>query len=724
MSFTSRPFKISGAIFITLIIFMLVLINFNIAFTSLSASYISSSDNYHEGSDLIERDFDELTDKLIDSINDFEDENDLGLYIPYDDSYHTRNYEGWEEYELKDSNETITIARESVVSRLGTSLKISAPNGTELDITPSNEEMISLEEYVSYDDVITIEIPSDGTIGRYTIEGDWDGGYTSMEMFVIHDPWELSISDDERRAYVYDEDSVREEQTYIFSTDGLLQEARLDLYEKGNQGMPSMYEFSLEAISGTNDPQQAAVKLARIVAQRAEAVPTPLTEYQPQERYASDILFGEGAMNYHGEELEYTGLDLEDAAILASNDQTLDSIQNPEEHDRTKLINAWCDETSIALTALLRSVGIPSRTVSLHPRREHIEDSEMMGHFAVEVWFEDSMYDKSWGNDNGDWYVVDADEWNAEWYVAEKTYWSFIGESYSSRSVYGTIAELYFRDNPYYDYEIEHYFILGTGFEKEPEAQDIVDVTSHYKESIPNMRYGTVEKYIGRGGGDLYTLEIDETSRISLESSGGTNPSLYVSDSEFPALSITYKGYPPDIPDDGLTDDEIVLSEGTYYIGVYAPQEGDKSIDGNYGRYTLSLEKASDETPANVPGQVSEIKVEPDYGTIELSWSPPIDNGSPILYYNIYRDGELIDSVDSTNYIDRGLETHGSYVYNITAVNAMGESESSERYEVTAARNVFNERPMTAIASISLLGLWIVSFVIITKYKGTDQGSK
>lgn len=699
---------------------MLVSINFNIVFTSLSASSISSIDNNHEGSDLIERDFDELTDKLIDSINYLEDENDLGLYIPYDDSYQTRNYEGWEEYELKDSNETITIARDSVVARLGTSLKISAPDGTELDITPSNEEMISLEEYVSYDDVITIEIPSDGTVGRYTIKGDWDTGDSTIDMFIIHDPWELSISDDERRAYVYDEDSVREEQTYIFSTDGLLQEARLDLYEKGNQGMPSMYEFSLEAVSGTTDPQEAAVRLARVVAQRAEAVPTPLTEYQPVERYASGILFGEGTMNYHGEELEYTGLELEDAPVLASNDRTLDSIQNPKEHDRTKLINAWCDETSIALTALLRSVGIPSRIVSLHPRPEHIDDSEMMGHFTVEVWFENSMYEKSWTTDRGDWYVIDADDWNAEWYVAKPTFWSFIGESYSSRANYGAVAELFFRDNPSYDYEINHYFILGTGFEKEPVAQDIVDVTSHYKGPVPNMRYGSVEKYIGRGGGDLYTLEIDESSRLTLESSGGTNPSLYVSDSEFPALSITYKGYPPDIPDDGLTDNEIVLPEGTYYLGVYAPREGDKTIEGNYGRYTLSLEKAPDETPASYPGKVDDIDVEPDYRTIKLSWSSPQDNGSPILYYNIYRDGVLIDSVSSTDYVDTGLVNHEEYVYSITAVNAMGESEIHEEVKVTAARNVFRERPITAIVSISLLILWVISYVILKKCKSDD----
>jgi len=714
MSFTSRNFKISRPIFVMLIIFMLILINSQTAFTTLSDPCYSSFDTYPVESNLIERDFHELTEKLIASIDDIEDEHDLGLFIPYDESYYTRNYEGWKEYKL--DGENVTIATESVVARLGSRLKVAAPTGTELEITPSVEGMTPLDEFITYDDWITVQIPDNGTIGRYTLKGEWNGGENIIDLFIVYDHREFSISNDERKAYVYDENSNRDELTYIFTTSGQLQQANLDLYENKIFDKPSIYEFSLEAVGGSNDAQEAAVRLARIVAQRAEAVPTPLMDYQPMERDASNILFGEGTTVYHGEELEYTGLELEDAPILATNDQTLDSLENPKEHDRTKLINAWCDETSIALTALLRSIGIPSRVVSIHPRQEYIQDSELMGHYTVEVWFEDSMYDKSWDESSGNWYVIDADEWNAEWYVAQPKFWSYIGESFSSREVYGKVAELYFRDHPEIEWEIEKYYVFGNILE-DKQVPQLIDVTDYYNRNIMHLEYGSVEKYIGRGGGDLYRLDIYETSRLSIESEGGLSPQIYLNEDKFPALSLTYEGFPPMTPNSNITSDQIILSEGQYFIAIYAPEENGRKLEGNYARYKLSLEKKPGETPATSPNNIDYIDVESDYGEIKLEWSPPSDNGSPILYYNIYRDGELIEKVTSTNYFDRGLENHGTYNYRVTAVNAMGESDFHEEIKVTASRQVLRERPMTVIASAILLIIWIASYLILERYR-------
>jgi len=700
MESINSGFRFLRLVLVIAIAVLLIFVNFTAAITF-------ASDEDDDGSYQIH--FDNTTDKLIESMEEIDDQDELGIYVPYDDSYKTRKYSSWQDHEH--GNETLTIAQHSVVVRLGTRLRLAAPTDTDISITPSNEDMTPLNVY--YENEFYVDIPLDGTIGRYTIDGEWDGGTDSLDLFVIHDPWDYSISEEEREMYAYDEESTRDERSYIFTTDGELQPSNLNQYG-GENGKPDIYEFALEAVSGTIDPQEAAVRLCRIVAQRAEAVPSPLGEYQPMIRDASEILFGEGTTFYHGQELEHIGLEIEDAEILAENDQTLDNIQNPDEYRETKLINAWCDETSIALTGLLRSIGIPSRIVSLHPKQEHIEGTEMMGHFTVEVWFESSMYDKSWSDEDGDWYVIDADEWNAEWYVAEPIFWSFIGESFSSRANYGNIAELFFRDNPSYDYEIENFFILG---EETHEGVELVDVTTHYNKDPPQMEYGSVTKNIARGGGDLYRLNIDETSKLSLDITGGVRPNIYIKDDDFPALSITYKGYPPDIPDQGLTDDEIILPEGNYFVGIYAPQEGSQKIEGNYGRYKLTLEKTPDATPAGVSESIDHIKVEEDYGKIKLNWSQPEDNGSPILYYNIFRDGKLIGQVNSTTYTDRDVLAQKKYHYTVSAVNAMGEGEKHEEIETVAARSVYRERPLTATISIILLVLWFLSYLVIRKFK-------
>ncbi len=646
---------------------------------------------------------------------DYPDEKieELGIFIEYDESYRTRNYEVWEEVELEDRDYNLTAALDSVVARQDTSLEISAPNGTEIDIIPSRDEMTPLD--IQEDEEIILEIPEEGTIGRYTIEADWDEGEDTIELFVIYELPD-GLSDDEIKAYAYDEEGDRDEKGYFLPLGAqYLEEADLWPYGEKSSERPAMYEFALEAVSGTTKRDDSAVRLSRIVSQRSEAVPSPLEEHQPMIRDASEMLFGDGTSLYHGEEIEYQGLDLDDARILSENDKTLESIEDPIGAERSKLINAWCDETSVGLTALLRSIGIPSRIVTVRPGQEFIEDSELMGHFSVEVWFESSMYDFNEEDGDGDWYVIDADEWNMEWYVADPPYWSFIGETFSSRENYGEIVELYFRDNPYYNYGIEHFIV----FDKDREAKFVTD---YYRRGQHNLGYGEVEKYLGRGGGDLYYLELEETSTLTLQSSGGIDADLHVNGSDYPALSITYQGYPPPIPDRGLVGDEIVLEEGTYHIGIYAPdvgdpEGGDQHLEGNYGKYTLTLEETPQATPASTPSEIDEVDIDQDYDEIELNWTDPENNGSPILYYNIYRDGELITRTTSTSYVDRDVISQETYSYKIIAINALGECGTEEEYQVTAARSIYRDRPKTAVASISLIALWIVSYLLMKKYK-------
>lgn len=68
--------------------------------------------------------------------------------------------------------------------------------------------------------------------------------------------------------------------------------------------------------------------------------------------------------------------------------------------------------------------------------------------------------------------------------------------------------------------------------------------------------------------------------------------------------------------------------------------------------------------------------------TCQLSWSTPPNGGSAITSYNIYRsvDGGFyvfLASKVTTSHIDTGLANNVLYEYNVTALNAFGESESS-----------------------------------------------
>ena len=649
------------------------------------------------------------------------------LYVEYDESYKTLNYNVWREYEDEEENETKIYASDAVVIRRGSTLQLSAPPDAHIQIQPLTDDMTSLEESNG-----TIDIPHDSTIGTYTISAEGEGWDDSMDLFVIYDPWELSISEEERKAYAYDEDSVRPEFSYIYTTGGQIHEAALRPF--GDPRTLQMHEFALRAVSGVEDQREAAVRLLRIVAQRHDAVPSSF-EGQPIMRDTSEILFGTGDTTLHGEVYPFTGLNLEDAEKLAENDESVSGIDGLTDGGESKIINGWCDETAIALTGLLRSIGIPSRVVSVHPDEDV---TDLMGHFMNEVYFEESLFETSWEEDQGGWYVMDADSWNAEWYVqrefGQPIFWMPMGELYTSRNNFNRAVETLFRVN--YDYEVDRYYVPPIEITDDP---DMKDVTSEYKTASHfDLEYGSIEKYAGRGGGDYFRVDVGETSKLSISRSGGTNPRLYVSQEEYPALKISYQGYPPEYPNGNLTDDEIILDEGTYYIAVYAPEEkdenlegrpyegyhlpvhGDPSLIGNYGKYTLSLERAEDETPASEPESISEVEVDLEDDTVRLNWEVPDDGGSRINHYIVYRDGKQIDKVENTEYIDRGLEKDKNYDYHITAVNFMGQSEKLEEDTISISTHeipVYKENTLQFIVSISLLLLWVGSYFGIKKIK-------
>ncbi len=496
------------------------------------------------------------------------DVQDPGLFCLYEEEYRTKDYSTWKSFE--DENDTFTIGLGGIVVRRGTKVEVDGWSEGELSIEPTKPDMSSLE--VVEDEGWIVDVREDSTVGRYNLTLENEGWTRSMDLYVVFDPFSTGLSPDKTKGYAYDENSNRDEKGYIYTSSNKLYEGELHPFSHEYEDLPELYEFALAGVGNSSTPQEAAVKIVRIVAQRAKAEPLVTREY----RDVCSILF-------YDPDAHVEGLTLEDAEKLAMNDVNIEDLSSP---GKTKIVNHWCDETSFSVTALLRSVGIPSRVVSLHPS----SDTDIMGHFISEVYFDAPLYHATWDGFEGGWFAFDADEWNAEWWSQDPIFWSPTGECYYSRPNYGKFIELLFIGR----YKLSHYYVMD---EREYEIDDqpdshLIEVTDAYRGGGISMNYGSVWKYQGRGGGDLYKVKVNETSRLKIENSGGTRSRIYVNSKEYPALKITYQGYPPKTPNENLSGYEVILEPGVHYIGIYAAESDGYSLTGNYGIYNLTLEKA------------------------------------------------------------------------------------------------------------------------------------
>jgi len=293
---------------------------------------------------------------------------------------------------------------------------------------------------------------------------------------------------------------------------------------------------------------------------------------------------------------EVEGLTLEDAEKLALNGVSMHDL---ESEDRSKVINGWCDEVSFAMVALLRSIGIPSRVASIHPTPEVQED--LMEHYFVEIWLEESMYDVSWEEETneGDWYVLDPDEWGVRFpsgIEGEPDFFMPMGETFASRKNYLQAVELLFDGR----WETQDIYVFGPGESPEPKR-----ITEKYSEAPEHeLEQGSVEKIIGRGGGDFYRIDLDRAKDITIESDDSIEASIYVSNENYPIIPTATEGphFREPMEYEGgeaelVTDSRIRGEEvgGPYYISIYAPSNGNRSEEGNFGRYTLTVEYAEEE---------------------------------------------------------------------------------------------------------------------------------
>lgn len=89
-------------------------------------------------------------------------------------------------------------------------------------------------------------------------------------------------------------------------------------------------------------------------------------------------------------------------------------------------------------------------------------------------------------------------------------------------------------------------------------------------------------------------------------------------------------------------------------------------------------------TPRTVPSAPTSLAAAAANASAILSWTAPFDGGSSITNYNIYRDGLLLATTGTnTSFTVNSLTNGVAYAFNVTAVNALGESAPSTGASVT-----------------------------------------
>jgi len=92
-------------------------------------------------------------------------------------------------------------------------------------------------------------------------------------------------------------------------------------------------------------------------------------------------------------------------------------------------------------------------------------------------------------------------------------------------------------------------------------------------------------------------------------------------------------------------------------------------------------------TPSQqVPSRIHTITLSADSSHVYVSWDAPRENGSPVLYYIIARNGTVIDNVTVTSYIDVNVMSGQVYEYSIAAGNAYGLGNFSQSFIIKTAR--------------------------------------
>jgi hypothetical protein len=147
-----------------------------------------------------------------------------------------------------------------------------------------------------------------------------------------------------------------------------------------------------------------------------------------------------------------------------------------------------------------------------------------------------------------------------------------------------------------------------------------------------------------------------------------------------------------DYLDSGLNNDQI------YSYQISAVDTSDNKGEKSNPASATPTEGIDDVNPSKVTGP---IVTDAKDGKLNLEWNLATDNVA-VDFYNIYRDGSLLNTEESTTYQDTDLNNNQEYCYEISAVDTSANEgeKSDERCGIPTSSIITNsspEKPMNPI---------------------------
>lgn len=261
-------------------------------------------------------------------------------------------------------------------------------------------------------------------------------------------------------------------------------------------------------------------------------------------------------------------------------------------------------------------------------------------------------------------------------------------------------------------------------------VEDIQGIKIYVKDNIgPGRELNTQDDWLGVNAADTYrsttsvmqpsgiiTQDASEAYDLVLKNAGAVNPyrdtvdtriiqsvkdgsgRIIWSQDEVGGWPVYNAGIPPmDTDHDGMPD----TWESSYGLDPANPADGreNKGGDGytNIEKYINSLIPCTNiiAAPTNLAATAQSAS------RIDLSWvaSP---SQAEVTGYAIYRDGLMVGTADSTSYQDTGLTAGLTYVYEVSAYNALShESDKSLLVSVTTLVDKYELNTMAVNGSIT-----------------------
>ncbi len=570
------------------------------------------------------------------------------LHVRYREEYNTDKYDGW----IEDDDHNYSYSNHSFVVRRGNEVELTSNRNLtfEIDANKTDQTELSEPDPVNREGMwnYTIDIPSDATVGSYTINATNGDFEKSLYMDVIFNPFETDLKEEKAEAYAYGEDIYDHERNYD-----------LNIFGKSDESVNhSILEYATAAAGNSSDVLEASMKLGRMVSQR-------IVWHSAQDDFHDIVKEPNNAewyFNYSGEQdpgkeggrdgtwipewnettkervgrielgdKDVVPLTLQDAENLAVNDYYINSTIDKD--GETKQILGHCTDYSTMFTALARSIGIPTRVIY----------NTGLAHYSNQVWLEDPPMEQpvpaesDWEYEHENWYhfsFTDGTQWDSSSFPdgkRERADWPLpiagplidnlraswhlgMSDVYDLEDVdmdvkykdHEGVTRWIFDDDSKSDLEEdvlqEHHYMLSE--EEETKGQMLFNNRDFYLLDLTDAESSR-------------EIEVSCTEGVSLElyinrSEVGFNNSYYPSqvggfdDDVLWAKNRSYEGYDFNTTDPCTSDSPIskVLEPGYYYYILVAPSNESlpyhrenydygtgESMGGNYGTYTIDVKE-------------------------------------------------------------------------------------------------------------------------------------